>query len=114
MENKASSDEKREFLARVKMAIKHKKAASPDITDDHIAAYLGVSRPTFTNYKNGKREFPSMHLSKFCEFLGVNERWLISNKGRIEADYVEKLELIRDEHLRYLQAHAGPPSAAKP
>lgn len=81
-----------------------------------IAEYIGVDAATYRSYES-RRAMPQEYISRFCEIAGINERWLLSNKGHMEADYVEKLEKIAQEHVRFLQGVAFPgagSSAQKP
>lgn len=72
---------------------------------EETAKAIGVSLSTYGNYEvvARNRPMPQEYIAKFCEYLGINERWLISNKGNMEADYVEKLERLVKQHISSLQ-----------
>lgn len=93
MSKKAATQEEQEFIARVVKAIEYKRKSTPDLTDEMIAEAIGTERPTVTNYQS-HRPMPRRHISKFCEYTGVNERWLISGKGGMEIEYVERIEAM--------------------
>ena len=43
-----------------------------DIKQDVIAAYLGITRPQYSLYETGKREFKLEHIRKICMFYNIS------------------------------------------
>lgn len=91
-------EERVKYIQRTKEARKFSKKNPKDISE-----YIGVDTATYRSYES-RRAMPQEYIARFCEFTGVNERWLISGKGQIEANYVEKLEAVVKHHIASLQA----------
>lgn len=110
MSEKAITAAQKAYILRTKEARKACGKERPE-----VAKYLGVHVSTYSNWEYPKqnRPMPQEYISRFCEFTGTNERWLISNKGRREADYVEKLEALVKDHIANLQNTISPDSGQK-
>lgn len=102
MDKESLTDSQRAYIARTKEA---RKFSGKD--PEAIADYIGTDAATYRSFES-RRTMPQKYISRFCKITRTNERWFVSNKGAMEADYVEKLETIRDEHIRYLQSVAPP------
>lgn len=53
-----------------------------DLTQREVAAYLGVSQQTYSNYENGVREIPTNTVVTLARFYKVSTDYLLnSNSG---------------------------------
>ncbi|MCI8897611.1 MAG: helix-turn-helix domain-containing protein [Lachnospiraceae bacterium] len=53
-----------------------------DLTQREVAAYLGVSQQTYSNYENGVREIPTNTVVALARFYKVSTDYLLnSNSG---------------------------------
>ena len=43
-----------------------------DIKQDVIASYLGITRPQYSLYETGKREFKLEHIRKICMYYNIS------------------------------------------
>lgn len=100
MDNESLSESQKAYILRVREARERAKKGR-----EETAAAIGVSLSTYGNYEvpARNRPMPQEYITKFCEFTGTNERWLISGKGKMEADYVEQLEAVVKRHIASLQ-----------
>ncbi|MBL4761259.1 MAG: helix-turn-helix transcriptional regulator [Gammaproteobacteria bacterium] len=71
------SDRQIEYIARTKKA-----RASTSFDQKQVADYIGVARNTYTAYEID-RPMPQKYQNKFCEFIDVEEKWLISGNGNM-------------------------------
>jgi transcriptional regulator with XRE-family HTH domain len=46
-------------------------------TQDDVANFLGISRPAYGNYENGKREPDLETLNKLADYFGVSMDYLV-------------------------------------
>lgn len=53
-----------------------------DLTQREVAAYLGVSQQTYSNYENGVREIPTNTVVALAKFYQVSTDYLL-NSGSI-------------------------------
>jgi transcriptional regulator with XRE-family HTH domain len=57
------------------------------LTQQHLADYLGISRPEMNYYENGQRNIPTAVITKAAELFGVDEYDLYeSNPDLIETN----------------------------
>jgi repressor LexA len=49
------------------------------ITQEQVAEYLGISRPTYTQYESGRRQPGKKNLLKLCELYQVSTDYLLSS-----------------------------------
>lgn len=54
-------------------------------TQESLAAAIGVSRGVVTNIEYDKAETQPLYIRAICETLEINEPWLISGEGEMEA-----------------------------
>ena len=43
-----------------------------DLKQDVVASYLGISRPQYSLYETGKREFKLEHIRKLCLYYNIS------------------------------------------
>ena len=68
-----------------------------DLKQDVLAAYLGITRPQYSLYETGKREFKLEHIRKLCLYYNISADNILNlpeglpyshsktkNKGRME------------------------------
>jgi len=77
-------------------------------TQDEIADFLGVSRPTYTRYEQGTRECSFETLSKLADFFSVSTDYLLGRNEitkessdpeiakLLRENGIEKIELVKD------------------
>lgn len=53
-----------------------------DLTQREVAAYLGVSQQTYSNYENGVREIPTNTVVALAKFYQVSTDYLL-NSGNV-------------------------------
>lgn len=49
-----------------------------DLKQDVIASYLGITRPQYSLYETGKREFKLDHIRKLCLYFNISADYLFS------------------------------------
>lgn len=76
--NNATSDREK-YIERVKEA-----RIAAGLKQEEIANYIGVDRPTYTNYES-RRAMPQKYIAKFCEITKINEKWLLTGIGNMSA-----------------------------
>ena len=47
-----------------------------DLKQEVIASYLKITRPQYSLYETGKREFKLEHIKKLCLYFNVSADWL--------------------------------------
>lgn len=47
-----------------------------DLKQEVVASYLGITRPQYSLYETGKREFKLDHIRKLCFFFKVSADYL--------------------------------------
>lgn len=74
---------------------------SKNISQQKLADYLGISRPTITQIEKGNRYLTPEEILNLSEFLGVSPNQLINPKSKNEIVFAEeKLESSAEESLR--------------
>ena len=49
-----------------------------DLKQDVVASYLGITRPQYSLYETGKREFKLEHIRKLCFYYNVSADYLFN------------------------------------
>lgn len=73
---KADSEEKAEFIRRVKLA---RMARYP--TQDPICTILGIEQGVYKHYES-RSQLPHKHIPKFVAATGVTYEWLLAGQGK--------------------------------
>jgi DNA-binding XRE family transcriptional regulator len=75
---KGISEHQRAYKIRIKTA--REKAGK---THQQVADAINVARNTYTAYElpENVRTMPQKYIARFCAFLKVNEKWLLSGSG---------------------------------
>lgn len=63
-------------LNKIIKLLEEKGKTQKDLTD-----YLGISKNTFTNWKNGLSSSYTKYINKISEYLGVTTDYLLSNSN---------------------------------
>lgn len=93
-----------------------------DLTQREVAAYLGVSQQTYSNYENGVREIPTNTVVALARYYQVSTDYLLSSDSsylgntNLNSAYLEDITLhdvmydiqgldedARKELLRFIQ-----------
>jgi transcriptional regulator with XRE-family HTH domain len=85
---KSLSESQREYIQRTRDA--RNKKSQHDVADA-----IGVDRVTYTGYET-RRTMPQKYIAKFCDFTGVNERWLLTGEGQKMRDEKSSDEKMLD------------------
>lgn len=48
-----------------------------DLSQDTVATYLGISRPQYSLYETGKREFKVKHIRQLCLFFNISADFVL-------------------------------------
>lgn len=67
---------------------------SPNLNKARIAAELGVSRGTMTDYTNANAYPRPARMAKLCEILGVSQYDLTTSHYQEEEDFVPNREIL--------------------
>lgn len=89
MEKESINAAQKAYILRTREARLYAGKSRPE-----VAKHIGIALSTYGNFEVPARHrpMPQEYISAFCGCTGVNERWLVSGKGRKEANYVEQLE----------------------
>ena len=66
------------------------------ITQDELAAQLGVSQPYVNALLNDKKSFGKKQAQKWNELFGLSVNWLLTGLGDMHSDIVEQNNLNGD------------------
>ncbi|MCL6455094.1 MAG: helix-turn-helix transcriptional regulator [Alicyclobacillus sp.] len=71
------------------------------LTQEHIAKYLGITRPAYTQYESGLRKPDPDTLAKLATLFDVSVDWLITGDDAAHDISTEEREFLRwvDEHV---------------
>lgn len=70
---------------------------SKGYTQDALASAIGVSRGVISNIEYEKTEPQALVIHAICDALQIDERWLISGKGRMESPNLERSARLLSE-----------------
>ena len=66
-------------------------------TQDEVADYLGLARPTYTGYENA-RPMPGKYVAKFCAITKTMEKWLLTGQG--PQQHSDDIQELVDNYLK--------------
>lgn len=71
-----------------------------DLKQKAVAAYLGISQQTYSNYENGHREIPTWVVAKLAQFYEVSTDYLLGT----DIGYLGSINL-RNSYLDNITMH---------
>ena len=78
-----------------------------DFTQDHVAAFLGIRRSTYSNYETGDREVPFSVMEKLSDLYGCDIYELYSDDGQVVDSMLAtafRVDCLDPEDMRQLAA----------
>lgn len=99
----------KEYIQRTREARKKREEERGcEINQDEVAEAIGVDRVTYTGYET-RRPMPQKYIAKFCRFLGINERWLISDEGPmtyqfsgLKGEVMDRIATMNEDDIKRL------------